>query len=311
LGALAFLFPGQGAQQVGMGQALAEAYPAAARTFTVADEVLGFPLSQLCASGPIEELTLTENAQAAIFVSSVAALAPLTAAGIEAQVALGHSLGEYTAVHYAGCLSFEETLLLVRRRGQYMAECGQDAGGAMAAVLGLEDDRVVELATQCAAGRVLCAANFNTPGQVVVSGEASAVEDLCRAAPEAGASRVVPLAVSGAFHTPLMAAAADRLAADLDAAPLGDARIPVVVNATAEPLTRASDIRGALKRQVTASVLWRRSLELLPSLGIAAAIEVGARNVLAGMVKRTVRDIPCASVYDAESAAKVIAGSGS
>jgi len=174
-------------------------------------------------------------------------------------------------------------------------------------VLGLDDDRVVELVAQCSMGRVLCAANFNTPGQVVVSGEVGAVEDLCRAAPEAGASRVVPLAVSGAFHTPLMAAAADRLATDLDAAPIRDARIPVVVNASAEPLTKASDIRAALRRQVTASVLWRRSLELLPSLGITAAVEVGAKNILAGMVKRTVRDIPCLSVYDPESAAKAIA----
>lgn len=290
-----------------MGQALVEAHPAAARVFAAADDILGFPLSRLCASGPIEELTQTENAQAAIFVASVAALAPLAEAGIEARVALGHSLGEYTAVHYAGCLSFEETLLLVRRRGQYMAECGRAAGGTMAAVLGLDDDRVVELVAQCSMGRVLCAANFNTPGQVVVSGEVGAVEDLCRAAPEAGASRVVPLAVSGAFHTPLMAAAADRLATDLDAAPIRDARIPVVVNASAEPLTGASDIRAALRRQVTASVLWRRSLELLPSLGITAAVEVGAKNILAGMVKRTVRDIPCLSVYDPESAAKAIA----
>ncbi len=302
---VAFMFPGQGAQKVGAGKDLFHSSPAARDVFLRANDVLGFDICKLCFEGPEEELTLTENAQPALLTVSAAALAAARERGLEAGVALGHSLGEYTALYYAGAFDLPTALSLVRKRGELMGEAARQSGGAMAAILGLEDDAVRSIVEQVARGRALVAANFNAPGQVVVSGEAEAVADACRAAKEAGAKRAVPLNVSGAFHSPLMNEAAEQMARVLDDAPIADARIPVIMNATAQPTQRAEDIRQALKRQIISSVRWRESLEQLPGLGCDVAVELGSNRLLCGMLRRTVPELPCYCIYDMRSLEEV------
>ena len=303
----AFIFPGQGAQRVGAGLSLYQSCSTARRVFEQANEVLEFDLTRLCFEGPQETLTLTQNAQPVLFTVSAAALAAVREKGIEAAVALGHSLGEYTALFYAEAFDFPTALRLVQKRGKFMGEAAEKAGGTMAAVLGLEDDVVRSIVDEVARGRVLTAANFNTPGQVVVSGEAEAVSDACRAADEAGALRTVPLDVGGAFHSPLMAEAAERMGQELDVTEIRMARVPVIMNATAKPTRDADEIREGLKRQVTTSVRWRESLEKLPELGCSVAVELGSNKLLSGMVRRTVREVAAYAVHDADSLTATVA----
>ncbi|MBD3176594.1 MAG: acyltransferase domain-containing protein, partial [Armatimonadia bacterium] len=234
--------------------------------------------------------------------TSIAALEALKANGLPGPAAcLGHSLGEYTALVAAEAMSFDTALKLVRKRGLFMREAGASVGGAMAAVIGADDDALKALIDEVRGDRVLVAANYNAPDQTVISGEQSAVSDAGAAINDRGLGRYMPLRVSGAFHSSLMAPAADKMAAELDAADISDAAVPVVPNATAEPTTNAGVIRKALKDQITASVLWTDSVRKLRPLSCEAAVEIGARNVLGGMVNKIDPNLPTHTIHDADS----------
>ncbi|MFQ6132447.1 MAG: ACP S-malonyltransferase [Armatimonadota bacterium] len=280
---IAFVFPGQGAQTVGMGADLYQSAPAAREVFDQANQVLGFDLARLCFEGPADELTLTSNAQPAIVTVSVACLRALEQRGVRADVAAGHSVGEYSALVCAGALSLPEALCLVRKRGQYMAEA---KAGTMAAVLGLPPDQVEHICVQASSAGVVVAANFNDPSQVVVSGEERAVAEACRLAKQAGAKRALRLKVSGAFHSPLMSEAGQKLAQDLAQADIRDPQIPVVANADAQEKRTAEQVRQALVQQVTSSVRWQQSVERIMEGGGETCVEVGPGKALAGMIRR-------------------------
>jgi len=284
---LAFLFPGQGAQYVGMGVEIAAASPAAAACFTRASAVLGFDLLALCAEGPEEALRATENTQPAILAASCACAAALADHGVTPDVAAGLSLGEYAALVAAGALAYEDAVALVRQRGRFMQEATAGRETAMAALIGLEAEAVRALCRAHASSGVVEPANFNGAGQVVVGGDAAAVRAVVAAARAVGARRAVLLAVSAPFHTSLMAPAAARLAALLEQVPLRDARIPVVANVDGRPRQRAEEIRRALIDQVASPVQWEATMRALAQLGARTFIEVGPGTTLAGLVRKT------------------------
>jgi [acyl-carrier-protein] S-malonyltransferase len=291
----AVLFPGQGSQKVGMGKELASAYPIVAETFAEADSILGYNLTQLCFEGPEETLNETLHTQPALFVAGVAAWRALVQKlGSEPQpgFAAGHSLGEFTALVAAGALAFEDGLRLVRRRAELMKEAGEKSPGAVAALLGLEIDAVRELCADASAasGETVVVANDNCPGQIVISGSSAALDQALGLATERGAKRAVKLAVSVAVHSPLMKPAGEAFAQAVEATPIQDPKIPIVGNVTATSLTTADAIREELKAQITASVLWRPSIELMLAQGINTFIELGTGDVLIGLVKRISRD---------------------
>jgi len=292
---IAFLFPGQGSQTTGMGAALAAAWPAAANVFQQADEILGLPLSELCFEGPDRELTPTEIAQPALLTCSWAALQVAAEALGEPAMVAGHSLGEYTALLAAGALDFPTALRLVRRRGELMRDAAAARPGAMAAILKLDDEVVAKLCDE--ADGVVVPANFNSPGQVVVSGEGEAVEALVAAAKAAG-GRAMKLPVSGAFHSPLMQPAAEAMAAELAQVELGDARVPVVQNVTAAPEQSAAALRQGLVDQVTGSVRWTASVQAMAAAGVTHAVELGPGKVLRGLVGRITPDIAVYNVAE-------------
>lgn len=290
----AFLFPGQGSQYVGMGSDLAAAYPAAATCLETADAVLGFPLSEVMfgrgdAESDAEALRRTEITQPALFVHSMAVLEVLRGEGIRFDMAAGHSLGEYSALTAAGALRFEDGLRLVRLRGELMAGAGDDRPGAMAAVIGMDD---AELERACAelstAGSVVQPANYNSPGQVVISGDAAAVDRAVAVLPDRGARKVVPLPVSGAFHSPLMARAREGLARALDDVALRAPDVPVYLNVTGRASQDPGEIRDRLLEQLLAPVRWTQTLEAMHADGAVRFVEVGAGRVLSGLVKRTI-----------------------
>lgn len=286
---IAYLFPGQGSQAVGMGQDLCSAYKEARDIFDLADSLFGAKLSSLCFYGPEEELKQTINTQPALFTTSVAALKALQAAGAPGpQATAGHSIGEYAALVAAGALDFETGLHLVVRRAQEMNRAAAERPGTMAAVLGMEPDAVNDV---CATIRsngcgIVQAANFNAAGQIVISGEVSAVEAASVLAKERGAKRVLPLTVSGAFHSELMSGAAAAMGAVLKDAKIHDPNIPLVGNLSADYVTSAEVVRAGLEKQIDHSVRWQESMELLIADGFDTFIEVGHGNVLSGIVKR-------------------------
>ena len=298
---LAFLFPGQGAQKVGMGRALAEAHPEARAVFEAADRALGFPLTELCWNGPAEELKKSMHTQPALLAHGVAAWRLLDGAGIQPSWVAGHSLGEYTAAVAANAIGFEDAIRLVRRRGELMYEAGIEKPGAMAAILGLD---VAAVETVCAEaeqeGGVVRAANLNAPGQVVISGEIPAVERASALARERGAKRAIRLEVSGAFHSPLMAAAASGLPDALSRVALHDAVVPIIANVSAAPVRRADEIRGALERQLLGAVRWEESMRRLISEQ-AAFVELGTGTVLRGLLRSIDREAVSYNVDDPES----------
>ncbi len=298
----AFVFPGQGSQQVGMGRALVEAYPAARETFAEADAILGFSLTELCFGGPAETLTETRNAQPAILVTSIAALRALGAArsalGAPCCVA-GHSLGEYSALVAAGALDFADAVRLTRLRGELMARAGELHPGSMAAVLRLSDEQVLALCEQAAAASqdTVQVANYNSPGQVVISGGPKGVAAAAELAKAAG-GRVMPLAVSVAAHSALMAPAAASFAEHVAATRFETPSIPVIGNVHAAPLGSAADIRAELVAQLTSPVRWTASVGHIAQSGGRRLVEIGPGNVLTGLVKRIDPSLATANVSD-------------
>ena len=310
---LAFLFPGQGAQAVGMGRALAEAFPEARETFATADRVLGLPLSELCWRGPAEELKKSVHTQPALLTHSVAAWRLVEASGIVPAFVAGHSLGEYSACVAAGALSFEDALVLTRTRGRLMYEAGLARPGAMAALLGLSKEDAEAACAEASAAGVVRAANLNAPGQIVISGEPAAVDAACERAKARGAKRAIKLEVSGAFHSPLMEPAARGLGEALAQATLRDARCPVISNAWAKPVQSAAEIRRALEEQLLASVRWEESMRWLLQAGVEGFVELGTGKVLRGLLRTIGPQAASWNVEDLESLAATrgaLAGAG-
>jgi [acyl-carrier-protein] S-malonyltransferase len=311
---IAFVFPGQGAQKVGMGRALAETFDVCRRTFEEADASLGEPLSRLCFEGPEDQLLLTENAQPAILAVSVAACRLVEQHGTTAAWAAGHSLGEYSAHVAAGTLSFADALRIVRRRGQYMQQAVPVGEGAMAAVLGLDLDAVEAVCVEAAGelgGRVAAPANINAPGQVVIAGHADAVRRAGELAKGKGAKRIVALAVSAPFHCALMKPAEDRLAPELRALAARDPRIPVVANVDAEPKRTAGEAIAALIAQVSSPVRWDDIVRRLIAEGVSTFVELGPGSVLAGLIRKIDRRVSAVSVEGPDGFAELGRASGS
>ena len=299
---IAYIFPGQGSQYVGMGKDLFGEFPAARKLFLKADAVLGFSLSKICFEGPEEELKQTKNTQPAIFLHSLAVwdiLNPRNAA-----MTAGHSLGEYSALVAAGALTFEEGLKLVRLRGELMQKAGEENPGTMAAVVGLDAKVVGEVCCTAWKEGVVQAANFNSPGQIVISGSVNGVRKAMELGKERGAKLVKELVVSGAFHSPLMQSAKEGLKAALDTTEFCDAKIPMYANVTAKPVQRADEIRSMLFEQVTSPVRWEETIMNMSTDGASTFIELGPGKVLQGLVKRIV---PNASIAGFDTAANVSA----
>ncbi len=305
----AYLFPGQGSQAVGMGMALAQRYPVAAETFAEADAIVGFPLSRLCFEGPADVLTATQNAQPAILTASIAELRVLQVERPDrpapAYVA-GHSLGEYSALVAAGSLTFADAVRLTRARGEVMAMAGERHPGSMAAILRLEDGQVAALCAQAAAesGDVVQVANYNSPGQVVISGGPAGVAAATALAKAAG-GRVVPLAVSIAAHSALMAPAVEAFARHVAATPFVAPRLPIIGNVQAQPLSTAEEIRAELVAQLTASVRWTDSIKAMIAGGVTHFVEIGPGAVLTGLVKRIAPNVTTANIATPEDMANV------
>lgn len=304
--ARAFVFPGQGAQTIGMGRDLAQAYPAAAAVFEEVDAALGQDLSGLIWEGDLEQLTLTANAQPALMATSMAAMRALEAEGVvlgqAAQFVAGHSLGEYSALTAAGTFSVGDAARLLRIRGEAMQAAVPVGVGAMAAILGLDYATVQGVAAEAAQGEVCAAANDNDPAQVVVSGHAGAVARAIELAKAAGAKRALLLPVSAPFHCALMQPAAEAMAEALAAVAMAAPVVPLVANVSAAPIRDPDEIRALLVAQVTGTVRWRESVAWMAEAGVSEVWEVGAGKALSGMVKRIARDLVCTPVGTAEAA---------
>jgi [acyl-carrier-protein] S-malonyltransferase len=307
---IAFLFPGQGAQRVGMGEELAAAFPICRQTFDEADAALGEPLSRIIFDGPDEQLTLTENTQPAIVAVSIAAYRLLESRGLTPSFVAGHSLGEYSANVAAGTFSFADALRLVRRRGRYMQEAVPAGEGAMAAILGLELETVTRACLEAADGQVVSAANMNGAGQIVIAGARDAVKRAGDRARGLGAKRVVALSVSAPFHCAMMAPAQERLAPELRALDAAVPRVPIVANVDAEPKRDARAAIEALVKQVSAPVRWEAVVSRLASEGVTTYVEVGPGTVLSGLVRKIHRDATVVSFGtpdDLETVARTLA----
>ena len=298
---LAFVFPGQGSQKVGMGKALSDAFPESRAVFDEADAAAGFALSALCFLGPEEDLRLTTNTQPAILATSIAALRALEARGVRPDFVAGHSLGEYSAIVAAQGLPLADAVAAVRKRGQYMQEAVPVGVGAMAAILNLDPEGVARACAEAAQGEVVSPANLNCPGQVVIAGHAGAVARAMEACKAAGAKRALLLPVSAPFHCALMAPAQERMAHDLGTLPFRDLSVPLACNVDARLVRSAADVRDGLVRQVSGAVRWQESVELLVREGVSTFVEIGPGTVLSGLVKKIHRDARVLNVEDPKS----------
>jgi [acyl-carrier-protein] S-malonyltransferase len=309
--ALAFLFPGQGSQTVGMGKDLAEKFPIARQTFEEADEALGYRLSQVCFDGPEDQLRLTEITQPAILTVSVAALRVLETRVPKPAFVAGHSLGEYSAHVASATFSFAEAVRTVRQRGKYMQEAVPVGVGAMAAILGMDYEKVAALCHDAAQGEVCSLANINSPEQVVISGHTAAVERAAKLADQRGAKRAKLLPVSAPFHCSLMQPAQDRLETDLNALKMQKPAYPVACNVEAELVADDRRARDTLARQVTGSVKWDQCMRLLIGKGVRSFIEVGPGKVLCGLMRQIDRSKTCLKVGDEASLTRTLEALGS
>ncbi len=306
---IAFLFPGQGSQAVGMMKDLYEQYACVKEVFNEADEALGFSMTDLIAKGPEEDLRLTYNTQPAILTASVAAMKVLNENGVFPDVAAGHSLGEYSALVCAGAMSFADAVRTVRKRGQFMQEAVPVGKGAMAAIIALDTDTIKTICADVEkrTGKAVQAVNFNCPGQVVIAGATEAVQEAADLMKKAGAKRAMMLAVSAPFHSTLMQPAADRLKEVLDTITIHDAKIPVMANINAKSETKASEIRENLVQQAAHPVLWEDSVRAMMADGVDTYIEVGPGKVLTGMLRKIDRSLKGENVEDPASLEKTLA----
>jgi [acyl-carrier-protein] S-malonyltransferase len=284
-----------------MGRALVEAYPDVRSLYEEASSVLGYDIAALCFEGPVERLNLTEYTQPALLVSSVAALQAFKPLGITPVAVAGHSLGEYSALVAAGGLTYRAAVAIVQKRGRYMAEAVPSGTGLVAALLGLTAEVVREVCRDVSSVGVVAAANFNSPGQIVIAGEKAAVERAIELAKAKGCKKAIPLPVSVPVHTPLMRKAADRLAGDLAAITWSDLTMPLINNAEAKALTKASDIQASLVRQLPSAVLWEDSVQAMAAMGVTTFVEVGPGTVLSGLIKRILPDAVTMHVNDPKS----------
>ncbi|WP_340008911.1 ACP S-malonyltransferase [Paenibacillus sp. FSL K6-0276] len=304
---IAFVFPGQGAQAVGMGKDVYDALPKSRAVFEKGDEVLGFSLSKLIFEGPDSELKQTVNTQPALLTASVAFLEALREQGLKPDYVAGHSLGEYSALVAAGVLSYEDAVTLVRLRGRFMEEAVPGGQGAMAAVLGAEREALAVLCQNVTEeSGVVELANVNCPGQIVVSGSQEGVNGVVQRVKEAGGKRAIPLEVSGPFHSSMMKAAADRLAEELKKVTFNAPNVPVIVNVTASPVTDPEEIRELLVRQVYSPVLWQDSIEWLIADGVDTFVEIGSGSVLAGLIRKIDKTVKVININTLESVQNVL-----
>jgi [acyl-carrier-protein] S-malonyltransferase len=307
MGKIAFVFPGQGAQAVGMGKDVYDALPNSRAVFEKGDEVLGFSLSNLIFEGPDSELKQTVNTQPALLTASVAYLEALREQDLKPDYVAGHSLGEYSALVAAGVLSYEDAVKLVRLRGRFMEEAVPGGQGAMAAVLGAEREALAALCQNVSeVSGVVELANVNCPGQIVVSGSQAGVNGVVERVKEAGGKRAIPLEVSGPFHSSLMKAAADRLAEELKKVTFNAPTVPVIVNVTASPVSDPEEIRELLVRQVYSPVLWQDSIEWLIADGVDTFVEIGSGSVLAGLIRKINKTVKVININTLESVQAVL-----
>jgi len=298
---IGFVFPGQGSQSVGMGKALYDTHSSLKSVYDEASTVLGYDVAELCFTGPAERLNLTEFTQPALLVSSVAAWKLFEPVGIKPVAVAGHSLGEYSAMVAAGGVSFRDAVGLVQKRGRYMSEAVAPGTGLVAALLGLNAEVVKEVCRMASSVGVVAAANFNSPGQVVIAGERAAVERAIELAKTQGCKKAIPLPVSVPVHTPLMQQAADRLAKDLAMVQWSDLSAPLVNNAEAKAISRAGEIQASLVRQLPSSVLWEDTVQTMGRMGVTTFVEIGPGAVLTGLIKRILPEAQLLNVNDPKS----------
>ncbi len=307
---IAFIFPGQGSQYVGMAKEFIENHAAAKDVFDIASGVLGYDLAQLCSHGPAEKLNLTENTQPAILATSIAILRVLESRGLTAEAAAGHSLGEYTAITAAGGFTLREAVDLVQKRGRYMQDAVPEGTGLMAAILGMERAAVEKTCLEAAKNGIVAPANYNTLGQIVIAGEKKAVEKAMELAKAGGAKKVVPLAVSVPSHCVMMKQAGEKLAKELDRVTLSDLRIPIVNNADAKFLRTAAELKPSLLRQISSPLYWEDSINRLTAEGFDTFVEIGPGKVLSGLVKRIAKDAKVLNVEDQKSMGETLTALG-
>jgi [acyl-carrier-protein] S-malonyltransferase len=306
MGKIAFIFSGQGAQYVGMGKELYDNITVCKEVFDKADEALGFSISRICFEGPEEELGKTENTQPAILTMSIAAMKALEEQGIFPDCTAGLSLGEYSALVCSGAFDFVDAVKLIKKRGKFMQEAVPAGVGAMAAIIGLKEDAIREVLAKSAHAGIVEAANFNCPGQIVIAGEAKAVETAVENAKDAGALKAVMLNVSGPFHTSMMEPAALKLEKELAEVEVKDMKVPVLTNVTGDFVKDASEIRGTLKKQVMSSVLWEKAINTMLEAGVDTFVEIGPGKALCGFVKKVNRKVTALNVEDLDSLQKAI-----